>query len=227
MAERPDDIVGHKTFDTGEICPDTSFPKMRHEPLTRAEADALWEAAEKAKAERTARMPDEQSAIRAMFDAWQRLKELGWNDPMYCPKDGSHFQVIEPGSTGIHDGNYMGEWPKGAWWVYDGDVWPSHPVLFKLYPEDQAKEDERRAAARAKFAAEEARAVVAESNGHHWIKFGRMIYCRDCGFIRRADDKNKPCRGVVNVGLRDPALTNGQHGEGDGSKSLKQGGDHV
>lgn len=153
MTESPEDIVGHKTFDTGEICPETGFPKMRHEPLTRAEANAIWESAERAQKERAERMPDEQSAIRALWDAYQRLRELGWNDPVYCPKDGSHFKVIEPGSTGIHDANYNGEWPKGSWWVYDGDIWPSRPVLFKLYPEDQAKEDERWKKAKERFQA--------------------------------------------------------------------------
>lgn len=151
--ENPDDIVGHKTFDTGEICPETGFPKMRHEPLTRAEANAIWESADRAQKERAERMPDEQSAIRAMWDAYQRLRELGWNDPSYCPKDGTHFKVIEPGSTGIHDANYHGDWPKGSWWVYDGDIWPSRPVLFKLYPEDQAKEDERWRKAKERFQA--------------------------------------------------------------------------
>lgn len=150
--EQPDDIVGHKTFDTGEICPETGFPALRHEPLTRAEADALWEAAEAAKRKRSEDMPNEQAAINAMWEAHQRLKELGWSDAIYCPKDGSHFKVIEPGSTGIHDGAYEGEWPKGSWWVYDGDVWPSRPVLFRLYPEDQAKEDARREEARKRFA---------------------------------------------------------------------------
>jgi hypothetical protein len=131
----PGDIVGHKTFDTGETDPATGFPVLRHEPLTRAEADALWEASERAKQARTERMPDERAAIKAMFEAYQRLQELGWREAIYCPKDGTHFQSIEPGSTGIHDCDYQGEWPKGTWWVYDGDIWPSHPCLFKLYPE--------------------------------------------------------------------------------------------
>lgn len=143
MTDGPDDIVGHKTFDTGEICPETGFPKMRHEPLTRAEANGIWERIEARQKARAELMPDEQSAIDAMFEAYQRLTELGWRDPSYCPKDGTHFKLIEPGSTGIHDGNYWGEWPTGHWNVYDGDIWPSRPVLFKLYPEDQAKEDER------------------------------------------------------------------------------------
>lgn len=143
MTESPD-IVGHATFATGEICPETGFPQMRHEPLTRAEADAIWAQCEAEKKARAELMPDEQSAIRAMHQAYQRLMELGWSDAIYCPKDGSHFKVIEPGSTGIHDGAYHGEWPTGGWDVYgDGDVWPSHPILFRLYPEDQAKEDER------------------------------------------------------------------------------------
>ncbi len=74
----------------------------------------------------------EQNAILRMFTAYQELKALGWNDAIYCPKDGTHFLSIEPGSTGIHDTNYEGEWPKGCWWIFDGDMWPSRPCLFKL-----------------------------------------------------------------------------------------------
>ena len=160
MTESPDDIVGHKTFDAGEICLETGFPKMRHEPLTRAEANAIWEAAECRRKERAERMPDEQSAVNALFEAYQRLRELGWTDPVYCPKDGSHFKVIEPGSTGIHDGASWGGWPNGPWNVFDGDIWPSRPVLFRLYPEDQAKEDERWKNAREKF-----RALAMDTSG--------------------------------------------------------------
>ena len=60
------------------------------------------------------------------------MKRLGWNDAIYCPKDGSLFLVIEPGSTGRHVAHYDGEWPKGTWWVHEaGDLWPSRPCLFK------------------------------------------------------------------------------------------------
>lgn len=83
------------------------------------------------KAERAEKMPDEKAAIEQMFEAWLRLKELGWNEAVYCPKDGSMFSVVEAGSTGIHQCNYTGEWPDGKWWVYDGDVWPSRPVLWR------------------------------------------------------------------------------------------------
>ena len=117
------EVVGHKTFRN----PDGSF---RHEPLYADEAAELWASAEAAQARRAEQMPDEQAAIRAMFEAWQRLKELGWREAMYCPKDGSYFDVIEPGSTVIHRCNYYGEWPTGSYWI-DGDS-PSHPVLFRL-----------------------------------------------------------------------------------------------
>lgn len=152
MGESPDDIVGHKTFSDGLL-------SFRHEPLTRAEADAIFAAAEKAQRERAERMPDERAAIRAMQDAWLRLKELGWNDPIYCPKDGSPFEVIEAGSTGIFRAHYTGEWPEGSWWVEDGgDIWPSRPTLFRLLPEDEAKRKAKMDEARERFRAERAAA---------------------------------------------------------------------
>jgi hypothetical protein len=107
----------------------------------------MWQRAEMAKAKRETEMPDEKSAISHMWNGWYRLKELGWREAIYCPKDGTHFQVIEAGSTGIHDCNYQGEWPTGTWWLYDGDVWPSRPILFKLYPADQAVYDAQMKAA--------------------------------------------------------------------------------
>ena len=139
------DIVGIKSFDTGEIEPSTGFPKLRCEPLTRGEADDLRDAVEKEAVLRVAHMPDETAALRTMFNAWLRLKELGWREAMYCPKDGSHFKAIEAGNTGIHDCNYTGDWPKGSWWIYDGDgdVWPSRPILFCPYSEAEAKEEKR------------------------------------------------------------------------------------
>lgn len=156
MTEAPDDIVGHKTFDTGEICPETGFPRLRHEPLTREVANALWNAAERRQEERALRMPDEKSAIESLFEAWQRLKELGWSEPQYCPKDGSNFKVIELGSTGIFDCNYHGEWPNGMYMVSDDrDVYPTSTgvAMFKLLPADEEKRKQRMAEARAKYAA--------------------------------------------------------------------------
>lgn len=120
-----DPIVGHKTYRDGVL-------GFRHEPLRQREAEALIAAADAAGRRRAELMPDEQAAIRMMFEARQRLMELGWNDAIYCPKDGSEFDAIEPGSTGIHRCHYRGEWPNGHWHIAsDGDLYPSRPVLYR------------------------------------------------------------------------------------------------
>lgn len=118
-------IVGHKTFRNGA--------GFRHEPLRRSEADKLLAAIEEDRNRRRELMPTEQAAIDMMFSAWLRLKEdFGWNDAVYCPKDGTTFNVIENGSTGIHPCTYEGEWPDGRWWTHDeGDSYPSRPALWK------------------------------------------------------------------------------------------------
>ena len=49
------------------------------------------------------------------------------------------------------------------------------------------------------------RAEATRSNGHTWTKgfLGLGIEsCMDCGYVRREDDQNKPCRGPVRVGPR-------------------------
>lgn len=123
-----DDVVGHKTFSDGN-------GGFRHEPLTRAEGDALWAAAMAAKAERATAMPDERAALNVLWGGFQRLRELGWKEWIYMPKDGTLVDLIEAGSTGIHQGYYSGEWPKGTVWICDeGDAWPSHPILFRERP---------------------------------------------------------------------------------------------
>ncbi len=123
--EMPADVVGHKTF----FSPERGY---WHEPLARAEADELWEAEDASDKRRKEEMPDEKAAVHRMQDAWTRLKDLGWNDACYCPKDGSSFQVIEPGSTGFHRCHYRGEWPNGKWWIEeDHDLFPSRPILWK------------------------------------------------------------------------------------------------
>lgn len=70
--------------------------------------------------------------IEKLFEAYQALKRLGWNDIIYCPKDGTWFDAIEVGSTGIHTCRYEGEWPTGSWWISDeNDLSPARPVLFR------------------------------------------------------------------------------------------------
>lgn len=95
--------------------------------------DKLWRSAQRAKRRREKQMPDERAAIAALFDAWVRLKDLGWREAEYCPKDGTVFDAIEVGSIGIHACHYQGTWPTGTWWVSDGnDLWPASPCLFRL-----------------------------------------------------------------------------------------------
>lgn len=114
-------VVGHKTHADGS-----------HSPLREVEAKALIAASDSAKARRAEQMPDERSALHAMFNAWLRLRELGWNDAIYCPKDGTRFDAIEAGSTGIHRCYYEGQWPSGRWWIVgDDDLYPSRPILFR------------------------------------------------------------------------------------------------
>lgn len=86
---------------------------------------------------RAAAMPTEQDAIDAMFAAYLRLKELGWRDGVYMPKDGTTATVIQNGSTGMFDCYYSGEWADGYFNIFDGgDVYPSRsvPPLFKPKP---------------------------------------------------------------------------------------------
>ena len=75
---------------------------------------------------------DTRAAAQALLGAYERLRALGWQEIMYCPKDGSWFEAIEAGSCGIHRCQYSGEWPKGHWWISDGgDLWPSKPILWR------------------------------------------------------------------------------------------------
>ena len=128
MSDDKDPVVGHKTFKDGPL-------GFRHEPLYQSEAEAIMAAVGAATKRRAELMPDEQDAIRMMFEARQRLIELGWNDATYCPKDGSEFDAIESGSTGIHRCHYSGEWPNGHWWIVgDDDLYPSRPVLYRAGP---------------------------------------------------------------------------------------------
>lgn len=125
MSEPENPVVGHKTMrrDDGS---------HYHVPLHKNEAGALWAQVEESEKRRNELMPTEDSARKMFFEAWLRLKDFGWNDAIYCPKDGTSFDVIEPGSNGVHTCTYSGEWPKGSWWIHDSsDSWPSHPALYR------------------------------------------------------------------------------------------------
>ena len=90
---------------------------------------------EAGRARRTEDMPTDFDVLRTLIQCHSRLRELGWRDASYCPKDGTVFEAIEFGSTGVHDCHYAGEWPKGAWYVHgQGDLYPSRPIMFRLKP---------------------------------------------------------------------------------------------
>lgn len=103
-----DPVVGHKTFSDGT-------GGYRHEPLHQSEAKAYLAAAEAAKEKRAADMPTEEDAARAMWSAWQRLRELGWRETMYGPTN-ERVRTISHGSSGIHIGSRHEPWPEKTWW---------------------------------------------------------------------------------------------------------------
>lgn len=110
---------------------------MLHQ-ATPEQWEDLMDAIERSNQRLAEAMPTEADAIQQMQAAYARLKQLGWNDAIYCPKDGSNFHTIEVGSTGIHPTHYEGEWPTGSWWVEEaGDLWPSRPCLWKAIPAEE------------------------------------------------------------------------------------------
>jgi len=102
-------------------------------------AEMIWAEVEGQRRTRAANMPTEQRAISTLFDAWYRLKELGWREACYAPRDGRLCEFVECGSTGIHQGHAD---ENGRIWLHaDGDLWPSNPVLFRILPERPVPHD--------------------------------------------------------------------------------------
>lgn len=101
-------------------------------------ADDILAMAERQAKERAEAMPDVESALKQMFQAYHRLQELGFQDIIYCPKDGTFFESVSAGSTSVNETTYWGKWPEGHWWIAeDGDLWPAHPVLWRPGPDEQ------------------------------------------------------------------------------------------
>lgn len=128
------DYHGHATLEDGT-----------HVPLTKEDADALWKASEEAEAKSAKDMPETSDAIQVMQRGCSRLRDLGWREAQYCPKDGTPFAVIEYGSTGIFEAWYNGDWPDGRIYCCDYFIHP-HGMLFKpladLTEVERAKLDE-------------------------------------------------------------------------------------
>lgn len=125
--------------------------------LTPDEAKALWDATEAAQAKAITDFPDEQTALREISRAMQRLRDFRWRDGIHCPKDGSEFEIIKAGSTGIFRCQYDGQWPDGMWLTFaDDDIYVSSrpPLMFRLLPEAQAEHDRKMKAAAERWAEE-------------------------------------------------------------------------
>ena len=120
---------GHATMDDGT-----------HVALTEEVAKSLWDAAMKRKADAARDMPTTKDALKVMHRGHSRLRDLGWKDGIYCPKDGEPFAMIQFGSTGIFEGWYMGEWPDGR---VDSCDYLNHPHGLMWKPLAALTDDER------------------------------------------------------------------------------------
>lgn len=119
---------GHKTLIDGT-----------HVPLTKDEADAIYEAAMQAREKRAQDMPTARDALAALIRAQQRLNELGWwKDNSLCVKGGDECAVAETGSTGMWRGRLDDE----RRFVHYGD-YASDPRKCWLKPLGELSDDER------------------------------------------------------------------------------------
>lgn len=80
-------------------------------------------------------MPDLETALMVFAKAYRRLKDFGFQDIIYHPKDGGTFEVIEPGSTGIFPCQYWETPTRGSFWIMQDGGCPSHPCLWRPAPE--------------------------------------------------------------------------------------------
>jgi len=104
---------------------------MSCKPISKEDAEALWERLEESRRARAAKLPTEHDALNAMFEAFDRLRELGWKEAMYAPRD-TPLEVIEMGSTGIHKAQRGLRDGDDRFWIFDGDCWPSKPCLYRI-----------------------------------------------------------------------------------------------
>lgn len=121
------EYYGHKTMHDGSRV-----------PLTKGEADNMRAAIIEIRAQRAEKLPTAQDALRAMSEADDRLRELGWWKGGYKIKAGDRCGVAQPGSTGMWSG-YMDAERK---YVMFGDCVTS-PEKAYLKLEADLTDDER------------------------------------------------------------------------------------
>ena len=98
---------------------------MQTKHLTAREIMAQIDAAQLSRQDR---YPTVQTCLDEAAQIMQRLKDMGWRDICYAPKDGTYFKAICFGATQPQTCCYIG---KSIFAASGGDWWPETPVLFK------------------------------------------------------------------------------------------------
>ncbi|KQZ49765.1 hypothetical protein ASD54_12575 [Rhizobium sp. Root149] len=131
--------------DNREVIAEMTTTDGKRVRLTPEQASSLLAACEQAQQERMARLPDTASCLSALCDADSRMRELGWRNGRYCPRDGSPFAVCQVGSTGMWAGHWSEDGDKRPFatgYVIAADcVHRPSEVYFK--PIDQLTDEER------------------------------------------------------------------------------------
>ncbi len=74
----------------------------------------------------------EKLILGSIRQSYEALLAAGWQDIIYCPKDGTRFLAVVAGQADVLRCHYSGEWPTGSWFVEDcGDLWPARPILWR------------------------------------------------------------------------------------------------
>lgn len=73
---------------------------------------------------------NERARLQEMYWHYRWFQANGWQDAIYAPR-GQQVQLIEAGSTGIHNG-YRDQ--DGNFWVHDGETYPANPILWRPMP---------------------------------------------------------------------------------------------
>lgn len=107
--------------------------------VTKEQFEQIIAASEAKELAMVAAMPTEQDAIDALFNTYQRLKQMGWKEmPGMAPLGTKSFLSITVGSTGQFVTLPMGE--RQSYFVEDGnDLWPATPILWKPLPAKEEK----------------------------------------------------------------------------------------
>lgn len=96
--------------------------------MSKLNIEAILAEEDVAKAKRSTDFPTEFDCLRSMQQAFYRLRDLGWNEAVYAPKDGRAFEAVVFGCAKPMTCQYVGDvcFAQEA-----GDLWPCRPSLFR------------------------------------------------------------------------------------------------